>query len=725
MIQFPCSHPLQLQTFRNLLKACIAQRDLITGKSLHALYLKSFIPPSTYLSNHFTLLYSKCGSLHHVQTSFHLTQYPNVFSYNTLINAYAKHSLVHLAHQVFDKIPQPDLVSYNTLIAAYADRGECGPALRLFEEVRELGLGLDGFTLSGVITACGGDVGLVKQLHCFVVLGGYDCYVSVNNAVLACYSRKGFLDETRRVFREMGECGGRDEVSWNAMIVACGQHREGVEAVGLFREMVRMGLRVDMFTMASVLTAFTCVKDLVGGMQFHGMMIKSGFQGNSHVGSGLIDLYSKCAGGMVECRKVFEEIPAPDLVLWNTMISGFSLHEDLSEDGLWCFREMQRGGFCPDDCSFVCVTSACSNLSSPSVGKQVHALAIKSDIPYNRVSVNNALIAMYSKCGNVHDARRVFDTMPDHNTVSLNSMIAGYAQHGIEVESLQLFVLMLQRGIAPNNITFISVLSACAHTGKVEEGQKYFTMMKEKFGIEPEAEHYSCMIDLLGRAGKLKEAERIIETMPFKPGSIEWAALLGACRKHGNVELAVKAANEFLRLEPYSAAPYVMLSNMYASACRWEEAATVKRLMRERGVKKKPGCSWIEIDKKVHVFVAEDTSHPKIKEIHEYMVEMLRKMKQAGYVPDIRWALVKDEEVEADEKERRLLYHSEKLAVAFGLISTQEGVPILIVKNLRICGDCHNAIKLISAITGREITVRDAHRFHCFKEGLCSCRDYW
>lgn len=194
---------------------------------------------------------------------------------------------------------------------------------------------------------------------------------------------------------------------------------------------------------------------------------------------------------------------------------------------------------------------------------------------------------------------------------------------------------MLQKDIAPNSITFISVLSACAHTGKVEEGQKYFNMMKEKFGIEPE-EHFSCMIDLLGRAGKLREAERIIETMPYNPGSIEWASLLGACRKHGNVDLAVKAANEFLRLEPYNAAPYAMLSNMYASASRWDEDANIKRMMRGRGVKKKPGCSWIEIDKKVHAFVAEDTSHPMIKEIHMYMEELLRKMKQEGYVTDIR-----------------------------------------------------------------------------------------
>ncbi|XP_019418448.1 PREDICTED: pentatricopeptide repeat-containing protein At3g49710 isoform X2 [Lupinus angustifolius] len=732
MNQILCLWPLPLQTFHFLLKSSISHRNLLTGKSLHAFYIKSFESSSIYISNHFTLLYSKCGSLSNAITSFKLTQHPNVFSYNTILHAYAKHSLPHLAHTLFDQIPQPDLVSYNTLIAAYADCGDCSHALRLFQDVRERPhLGIDGFTVSGMITAaaCCNDIGLnlIKQLHCFVIFGGFDAYTSVNNAILTCYSRKGFLCEARQVFYEMD---GRDEVSWNSMIVAFGQHREGSEALVLFKEMLSMGLRVDMFSMASVLTAFTCLKDLVGGKQFHAMMIKKGFHRNSHVGSGLIDLYSKCAtngSGMLECRKVFEEIPAPDIVLWNTMISGFSQNEDLCEDALCCFRKMQHVGFRPDDCSFVCVISACSSLLSPSVGKQVHALAMKSDIPCNRVSVNNALVAMYSKCGNLQDARRLFDTMPERNTVSLNSMIAGYAQHGIEVESIQLFELMLQKDITPNRITFVSVLSACAHTGKVEEGQKYFNMMKVKFGIEPEAEHYSCMIDLFGRAGKLKEAESIIQTMPFNPGSIEWAALLGACRKHGNVELAVKAANKFLELEPYNASPYVMLSNTYSSAGRWEDAAKLKRLMRERGVKKKPGCSWIEIDRKVHVFVAEDTSHPMIKEIHEYMREMLRKMKEAGYVPDIRWALVKDDEeaTEEEEKERRLLHHSEKLAVAFGLISTEEGVPILVVKNLRICGDCHNAIKFISAIAGREITVRDAHRFHCFKEGQCSCRDYW
>ena len=645
-----------------------------------------------------------------------------MFSFNVLLAAYARQLRIASARQLFDQIPQPDLVSYNTLISAYADCGDTESALSLFKDMREKRFDTDGFTLSGLITASSNNLCLIKQLHCLAIYCGFDHYASVNNSLLTYYSRNGFLDEAKRVFYEMGEI--KDEVSWNSMVVAYGQHREGLEALQLFQEMVSLQLGLDMYTLASILTAFTSLEDLVGGLQFHAHLIKSGFHQNSHIGSGLIDLYAKCSGDMRDCMKVFEEIPQPDLVLWNTMISGYSQKEEYSEQALGCFKKLNRVGYHPDDCSFVCVISACSNLS-PSLGKQIHALTIKIEIRSNRISVNNALVAMYSKCGNLEDARRVFDRMPEHNTVSLNSMIAGYAQHGIGMEALRLFEWMLETNIPPTNITFVSVLSACAHTGKVAEGQKYFSMMKDMFGFEPEGEHYSCMIDLLGRAGKLTDAERLIEAMPFNPGSIGWGSLLRACRTHGNMDLALKAANHFLQLEPSNAVPYVMLANIYAASGKWEEVATIRRLMRDRGVQKKPGFSWIEVKKQMHVFVAEDGSHPMIKEIHNYLEEMSRKMKQAGYVPDVRWALVKDDEIGHGEKEKRLVHHSEKLAVAFGLLSTSYGEPILVMKNLRICGDCHNAIKFISAIAGREITVRDTYRFHCFKGGRCSCGDYW
>lgn len=623
---------------------------------------------------------------------------------------------------MFDQIPQPDSVSYNTLISAYAAAGDTEEALCLFKDMRLKGCEMDGFTLSGIITSCN-RVGLVKQLHCFALHGGFSGYSSVNNSLLTYYNRTGFLLEAKSVFDEMGEL--KDEVSWNSMIVSYGQHRKGLEALLLYREMIQVNLRMDMYTLASVLTSYTSLKDFCGGIQFHAKLIKTGFNESPHVGSGLIDFYSKCGGDMRVCQMIFEEIPRPDLILWNTMISGYSLNEELSNEALDCFRKMQQVGFRPDDCSFVCAISACSNLSSPSRGQQIHALSIKSEILKNQIAVNNALVAMYSKSGNLQAARQIFDRMPEYNTVSFNSMIAGYAQHGIDMESLHLFEWMLEMDIPPSNITFISILSACAHTGKVEEGQKYFSMMKNKFGIEPEVQHYTCMIDLVGRAGKLAEAERLIETMPFSPGAISWSSVLGASRTHGNMELAEKAANQLLQLQPSNATPYVMLANMYSSAGKWEELAAVRKLMRDRGVRKIPGCSWVEINRKTHVFVAEDISHPMIKDIHEYLAEMMSKMRLAGYVPDQRYALIKDDEIMNEEKEKRLIYHSEKLAVAFGLLSTKDGEPILVVKNLRICGDCHNAFKFISSITGREITVRDAHRFHCFKGGFCSCRDYW
>lgn len=484
---------------------------------------------------------------------------------------------------------------------------------------------------------------------------------------------------------------------------------------------MRNGFDVDMFSLASLLTAFTAVKDKQGGAQLHAQLIKSSFERNPHVGSGLIDLYSK-SGEILDARKVFEEVDEPDLVLWNTMISGYSLNEEFSEDGLRCFIQMQRAGFQPDDCTVVCVVSACSNLSSPSQGQQLHTLAMKLKFESNLVSVNNALISMYSRCGNLKDAKKIFDRMSERNTVSFNSMISGYSQHGLGTEALALFQEMLESDSQPTGITFILVLSACAHTGRINEGWYYFNSMREKYHIEPEEEHYSCMIDLLARAGKFEEAEGLVKSMPFDLDSIGWAALLGACRTHGNLKLGAKAAHKLLMLEPSNATAYAVLSNLYASKGRWDEVATVRKLMKDRGLQKKPGCSWIELDRKIHVFVADDVSHPKIREVYEYLEEMMEKLKMAGYVPDLKWALARDD---AKEGEMRLVHHSEKLAIAFGLICTQEGAPILVVKNLRICGDCHNAIKFISKITGREITVRDAHRFHCFREGICSCRDYW
>jgi pentatricopeptide repeat protein len=329
---------------------------------------------------------------------------------------------------------------------------------------------------------------------------------------------------------------------------------------------------------------------------------------------------------------------------------------------------------------------------------------------------------MYSKCGSIEDAFQTFDVMSERNVISWNAMIAGCAQHGCGKEALKLFAQMPQAGIEPDHISFVSALSACSHSGLVDEGLQLFDSMCRDYCIAPREVHYACMIDLLGRAGRLDEARDFMKTIPFAPDAYVWGALLGACRLYGNIDLGKHAAECLFQLEPHNAAKYVLLSNIYAAAGRWDDVAKVRKIMKDRGVQKQPGCSWIEVKNKVHTFMVEDKSHPQTEEIYSTLEELARQMEAAGYVPDTNFVL---HDVEMEQKEHSLYHHSEKLAIAFGLISTLPGLPVRIIKNLRVCGDCHTATKFISKIVEREIIIRDANRFHHFKDGLCSCGDYW
>ncbi|XP_072150050.1 pentatricopeptide repeat-containing protein At3g49710-like [Setaria viridis] len=604
--------------FVALLTAAAAAGDLLSGASLHTRYAKAHIPPTTFLANHLLLFCSRLALPALARRLFDEMPLPNVFSHNALLAAHARNP--RLALELFGRIPDPDVSP---------------PSRRLLPRTR-----------------------CVYYRPC---AAGALLLTASLNSLMSGYGKGRLLEEVERVFADMGG-SVHNHVSWNCMIAVYGQHGHGRKAMELFQGMARQGFTADACTLASVLSAFATAKDMVAGTGLHCRLIKSKFTRDPHVASGLVDLYAKC-GSVQDAWKAFSEVDKPDLVLWNTLISGYSLHEDFSEEALLSFRAMQRAGFCPDDCSFVCVTSACSNISSPSQGQQQHGLVIKSDIRSNKISVHNAMITLYSRCGNVNEAKMLFDRMTERNTVSYNSIIAGLAQHGHTAEALKFFEGMLNSEFEPTGITFISVLSACAHTGKVDEGWDYFNSMKQKYDIEPCEEHYSCMIDLLARAKKFEEAEELIMKMPFSLSSVGWTSLLGACRTHGNMELGARAAKEILHLSPSNASAPVMLSNMYASAGKWEETAKIRKLMRDQGIRKKPGCSWIELGRAVHIFVANEVSHPRIKEVHRFLEVMSGKMRLAGYVPDVRWALAKDQ---AAEGEMRLRHHSEKLAVAFG-----------------------------------------------------------
>ncbi|CBI18084.3 unnamed protein product, partial [Vitis vinifera] len=431
-------------------------------------------------------------------------------------------------------------------------------------------------------------------------------------------------------------------------------------------------------------------------------------------------------------RFLFHQIKQPNIFLWNTMIRGL-VSNDCFDDAIEFYGLMRSEGFLPNNFTFPFVLKACARLLDLQLGVKIHTLVVKEWIHkcimemgmVRNVFVGTSLVDMYAKCGNMEKARSVFDGMPEKDIVSWGAMIQGYALNGLPKEAIDLFLQMQREnklGIKPDGNTFIGLLCGCTHAGLVDEGRRYFNSMYRFFSLTPSIEHYGCMVDLLGRAGLLDEAHQLIRNMPMEANAIVWGALLGACRIHRDTQLAELALKQLIELEPWNSGNYVLLSNIYSANLKWDEAAKVRLSMNEKRIQKPPGCSWIEVDGIVHEFLVGDKYHPLSEKIYAKLDELTKKMKVAGYVPTTDFVLF---DIEEEEKEHFLGCHSEKLAIAFGLISATPTAVIRVVKNLRVCGDCHMAIKLISSITGREITVRDNNRFHCFREGSCSCNDYW
>lgn len=425
-------------------------------------------------------------------------------------------------------------------------------------------------------------------------------------------------------------------------------------------------------------------------------------------------------GDLQNARKVFDEMPARNVVSWSAMVSGY-VQGGRSKEALDVFSQMQAEGCKPDDTTLVGVLAACAHLGALEQGKWVHSYLKGNNL---RVSVflGSALIDMYSKCGDAELGLKVFKEMRDKNLLVWTTMIKGLAMHGRGLEALQLFSEMEGSGIVPDDIAFIGALCACTHAGLVNKGRKMFDSMIQQYGIKPKIEHYGCMVDLLARNGLLDEAQKLIECMPMKPDALIWGAIMAGCRFHKNVELAEYAVKHLIQLEPECSGVYVLLGNIYAASGRHNDARGIRYLMKRMGVEKTPGCSLVEIKGMVHQFIVGDTSHPRIKDILAKWNEIEGRIRIEGYVPDKKEVLL---DIEEEEKEDVLSRHSEKLAIAFALISTGDGMSIRVVKNLRVCRDCHHVTKLISKVYCREIIVRDRTRFHLFKNGICSCNDYW
>ncbi|XP_060205021.1 pentatricopeptide repeat-containing protein At2g02980, chloroplastic-like [Lycium barbarum] len=489
-------------------------------------------------------------------------------------------------------------------------------------------------------------------------------------------------------------------------------------SIFIYTQMRKLNILPDCSTFPSLLksVAQLCYGEV--GKSIHCNAIQLGFTCDVYTNTALVYMYGICQQPD-DARQLFDEIPERNVVTWNALITSYT-HNRRFREAIDVFREMLACGVKPGEVTMVGVLSACSHLGALNQGRWIHDYIVRNRLRMN-VYVGTALIDMYAKCGDIDEAKKVFESMGVRNVYTWNVLISAYAMNGQGEAALEAFDRMVVEDFKPDDVSFVGVLCACCHQGFVEEGRRRFSSMINQFGLQPKIMHYGCMIDLLGRGGFLDEAMEMIHSMKLKPDAIIWRILLGACRFHGREELGEFSFRKLLELEPMNGENYVLISNVHTQRKKWTEVGDVRELMDSGGIKKIPGCSSIEIENEVYEFKASDPLKTGHEEIHKMLEDMKNELKLAGYVPETEMALY---DISEEEKEHNLIYHSEKLALAYGLLYSSEPT-LRIMKNLRICQDCHQFFKLASAIYKRNIVVRDIKRFHHFTGGLCSCKDYW
>ncbi|PKA59348.1 Putative pentatricopeptide repeat-containing protein [Apostasia shenzhenica] len=702
---------------------------------------------------------SICAGYQAKQLHAQLLKYYSIASSSSSILAiYCRLRLTDDSFRVFSSIPSPSRSSWTSLIRCAATAGLFPVVISLFHRMRAAGAPPNPTILPTVLKSCTilKNSKLGESLHACTIFFGLDSDLYTCNALLNMYCkladcqnaynlfdemprrdftggntiRNDALDQTlvgsfsrhfpvdnmMKLFNSMAE---RDVTSWNTIIAWYMENGRHEVALAMVRKMTNIGLRPDSFTLSTVLPNFAEFADVSKGKEIHGFAVRNRLDRDLFMGSSLIDMYANST--LVNYSyHVFDRLPNPDAISWNSVI-GASVQNGQFNHGLRLFRQMLLSGVKPGPVTFSCLMPACAHLATLHLGKQLHGYVIRQCFGSN-VFVLSALVDMYAKCGNICTARRIFNAMPSIDMVALTAMIMGYALHGPVQEALSLFRRMERENWRPNYVAFVAVLTACSHAGLVDEARTFFDSMRVDYGITPCLEHYTAVADVLGRAGKLEEAYEFISKMHIEPTASVWCTLLGACRVHKNEELAEKAAKKIFQLEPENMGSLVIMSNIYSAAGKWNETAEMRRLIRDKGLKKQPACSWIEIKNKVHGFIAHDTTHPSHGRIVEAWEALMEQMKNEGYEPNTDEVL---HDIEEEQKIVNLCGHSERLAIVFGIISTPPGTTIRVTKNIRVCVDCHTASKFISKIVGREIILRDFNRFHHFRDGECSCGDFW
>ncbi|XP_009596309.1 pentatricopeptide repeat-containing protein At1g08070, chloroplastic-like [Nicotiana tomentosiformis] len=633
------------------------------------------------------------------------------FAVGNFITYCASLGIMSYAAQLFDQMSEPNSFVWNTLIRGFQQNHSSKNTLYYFDQMRAHGVQPDKFTYPFVIRACSDLLEFAKglSLHGQLFKIGVHFDIFVGTSLIEFYTAMGNMSMTKKVFEELPV---KDEVTWYAML-SCyvNKFNDMEKARDLFEKIPCK----DLVIWHTIILGYVKAGDLeLAKWYFDRAPVKDLLMYNTILGC-------LAKNGELDCLlRLFHEMPFRDLVSWNTVIGGL-VRDGRINEAMRFFHQMERVNLSPDDVTLASLLSACAQAGALDTGKWLHSYI---DRRYNELNavIGTALVDMYCKCGDLESAAYVFDKMPERDVVAWSAMIMGSSMNGQSRTALNFFYRMKDESERPNDATILGVLCACVHAGLVDEGRKCFYGMSQKFGLTPKLEHYGCMVDLLGRAGLLDEAYNLIQSMPYEPHTGAWGALLGACKIHGNVELAEKAIEHLIQLDLEDGGYLAIMSNIYANAGRWEDVSKVRKLMKVKGIGKSRGISSIEVNGVIHEFGVQEKRHPQAREIYDMIDEIYRRLKKAGHVASTSEVFF---DVEEEEKEKALFFHSEKMAVAFGLIATDKNTIIRVVKNLRICADCHAAMKLISASFEREIIIRDRHRFHHFKNGFCSCGDYW